>query len=279
MALKKCKECGKEVSSKAANCPSCGVPIQRKRGCLSTIALIFVALFVVGIIASLLNSPSGTSTTPEAVPAKPAVRPPPISASPTVPPAKPAVPPMAIRTPPGTAPTPPLVVDEIATLSGTKYQRVTITRVEPDCISISHSDGIAKIPFTDLSQELRTKYGYDPEKAAQFQSAIQAATAKQQAAASAAVASAAKARIASGIKTTVSGYFASPSQELLEKAVSYAAQNDTAALQKLMASELIIQLKGGLDVHIVDTKVFSGLVKIRPSGQTIELWTVTEAVK
>ena len=77
--------------------------------------------------------------------------------------------------PPGTAPTPPLVVDEIATLSGTKYQRVTITRVEPDGISISHSDGIAKIPFTDLSQELRTKYGYDPKKAAAYSQAEKAA--------------------------------------------------------------------------------------------------------
>ena len=47
MALKKCKECGKEVSSKAKNCPNCGAPIKKHistgSGCL--IIILFV-LFI-----------------------------------------------------------------------------------------------------------------------------------------------------------------------------------------------------------------------------------------
>lgn len=44
MALKKCNECGKEVSSKAASCPNCGAPVKRSSsiGCSTIIAGIFV---------------------------------------------------------------------------------------------------------------------------------------------------------------------------------------------------------------------------------------------
>jgi hypothetical protein len=80
-------------------------------------------------------------------------------------------------------------------------------------------------------------------------------------------------------ETTVGGYLASPSQETLEKAISYVVDKDEAAFKKIMAGGLVLSLEAGLDVQIVDTKIFKGLVKIRPRGQTIELWTVSEAVK
>jgi|SRR5690606_13579062 len=80
-------------------------------------------------------------------------------------------------------------------------------------------------------------------------------------------------------KTTVAGYLASPSMEMLEKAISYAAQGDNATLEKILATGLVIPLKAGLQVEIVETKFFKGLVKIRPRGETIELWTNIEAVK
>lgn len=64
-----------------------------------------------------------------------------------------------------------LRADEITTLKGEKFTSVTITRVEPDGIVVRKSDGIVKIPFSDLSPELRAKYGYDPEKAAKFAAA------------------------------------------------------------------------------------------------------------
>jgi len=79
--------------------------------------------------------------------------------------------------------------------------------------------------------------------------------------------------------TTVGGYLASPSKELLEKATSYAVAKDEAALKKLMEGGMVISLKAGIDIEIVETKLFSGLVKIRPRGETLELWTVIEAVK
>jgi hypothetical protein len=79
-------------------------------------------------------------------------------------------------------------------------------------------------------------------------------------------------------KTTKSGYLASPSLELLEKAISYAVQKDEAAFEKIMATGMVISLKAGLQVEIVDTKFFKGLVKIRPRGETLELWTNIEAV-
>ena len=55
MALIKCPECGKEVSSGAESCPNCGHPIskkgkkKKKGSCLSVILFIiiaFVALFI-----------------------------------------------------------------------------------------------------------------------------------------------------------------------------------------------------------------------------------------
>src|SRR5437762_5903665 len=85
--------------------------------------------------------------------------------------------------------------EDITTLKGEKFVGVTISRIEPDGIVVLKSDGIVKIPFTDLSPELRAKYGYDPEKATEFSSALRAAdaqrqaeVAKQQAAANAVVA-------------------------------------------------------------------------------------------
>lgn len=54
MALKKCKECGKEISTKAIKCPHCGAPVRRqfKLGCGSFI-LILIAL---GFMMSLFDS-------------------------------------------------------------------------------------------------------------------------------------------------------------------------------------------------------------------------------
>jgi len=43
MALKKCKECGKEVSTKASKCPNCGTPIKKTPwGWFGVIALVVI---------------------------------------------------------------------------------------------------------------------------------------------------------------------------------------------------------------------------------------------
>lgn len=56
----------------------------------------------------------------------------------------------------------------ITTTRGVTYKNCKIRRVEPDGISISHSSGIAKIPFGELPREYATQYGYDPQKAGQY---------------------------------------------------------------------------------------------------------------
>ena len=60
MALKKCKECGNEVSTKAASCPKCGAVIMKKTGCLGYIGAAFLIFIVLGVIGSLMND--GTRT-------------------------------------------------------------------------------------------------------------------------------------------------------------------------------------------------------------------------
>jgi|GEM_PF-3079166 len=46
MALKKCKECGELVSSKAAACPRCGAVLKHKGGCLSTLGKLLIILVI-----------------------------------------------------------------------------------------------------------------------------------------------------------------------------------------------------------------------------------------
>ena len=67
----------------------------------------------------------------------------------------------------------------LKTLSGSTYKDVTVTRIEPNGISIAHADGLAKILFDDLPEEMRTKYGYDPVKAAAFTETEKAAAAQR----------------------------------------------------------------------------------------------------
>ena len=47
MALKKCKECKKEISSKANNCPNCGAPVNQISKAISGC---FIKLFVIIIL-------------------------------------------------------------------------------------------------------------------------------------------------------------------------------------------------------------------------------------
>lgn len=77
---------------------------------------------------------------------------------------------------------------------------------------------------------------------------------------------------------TRSGYIASTSEKYLDKAFEYIVAKDQVALQKIMDTNLVFMLKGGLKVHIVDRKIFRGKVKIRPVGETLEVWTSSEAV-
>lgn len=63
------------------------------------------------------------------------------------------------------------VADDLKTNSGKEYKNATVTRVEPDGILVKFSGGIVKIPFTDLSSELKEKYHYDSDAAQKFAAA------------------------------------------------------------------------------------------------------------
>jgi len=85
--------------------------------------------------------------------------------------------------------------------------------------------------------------------------------------------------IAGPIKYTVGGHAAAVSEKLLDRVVDLSVAKDYEALQKLLDSDLVIILKKGIKVEVLDTKLFSGKVKIRPFGTNIELWTVIEGVQ
>ena len=46
MALRKCRECGHDVSTEAKNCPNCGAPPVRKTSTLAIVILVLLIVFV-----------------------------------------------------------------------------------------------------------------------------------------------------------------------------------------------------------------------------------------
>lgn len=68
------------------------------------------------------------------------------------------------------------------TIDGTNYEEVRWGRLTPDTVTIYHKTGIATISLVGLPTELQKRFGYDPQKAAAWQNAVQKATAARQAA-------------------------------------------------------------------------------------------------
>lgn len=56
----------------------------------------------------------------------------------------------------------PLPAEDLTTLDGKVFKNYTITKVEPDGLSIRHAEGTAKIPFHRLPEEMQKQHGYDP---------------------------------------------------------------------------------------------------------------------
>ena len=85
-----------------------------------------------------------------------------------------------------------------------------------------------------------------------------------------------------GIRISSSDYFGCTSKEYFEKLVSYSAQADQKALLQGLLTGIALGecvfFEEGDEVFIVDTSLFSGLVKVRKHGSVLELWTVIEAV-
>ena len=68
--------------------------------------------------------------------------------------------------------------EDITTLKGKTYTGVSVERVDPDGITIKHSAGFGKLFFSELPQETRDQYGYDPKKHRQYYNAQQKQAAK-----------------------------------------------------------------------------------------------------
>src|SRR5258708_20515964 len=65
MALKPCRECGKEISAEAEQCPHCGVKIQSGIGCLGWTLAIFVFLIVLAAVGQFNRSSPSVSPSSE----------------------------------------------------------------------------------------------------------------------------------------------------------------------------------------------------------------------
>lgn len=68
-----------------------------------------------------------------------------------------------------TAPLSAAGIDKITTLLGKTYRQCEIVKIHPDGVSFTHANGAAKVLFTDLSTEWRTRLGYDAAKAEAYQ--------------------------------------------------------------------------------------------------------------
>jgi hypothetical protein len=69
MAIKKCKECGEEVSSKAETCPHCGAPVKQRNkiGCLGLLVILAAIGFGAALLAPNLTTTDKLSKTSTAI--------------------------------------------------------------------------------------------------------------------------------------------------------------------------------------------------------------------
>jgi len=56
----------------------------------------------------------------------------------------------------------------ITTAYGYVYSNVVVSLVEPDGLTLTRTNGVVKIPFADLSSEMRTAYAYDEKEASAY---------------------------------------------------------------------------------------------------------------
>jgi len=68
-----------------------------------------------------------------------------------------------------------------------------------------------------------------------------------------------------------------------KKLTNYAFQRDMDAFTKGLTDGLLLGkctlFKSGEEVFLVDTAFFSGLIKLSRKGNTVEYWTIIEAIK
>ena len=67
------------------------------------------------------------------------------------------------------------LAEDFKTVNGKEYKDATVSRVEPDGITVKTKSGISKVYFTELPKDVQGQFHYDPAQAA----AAQAAAAQQ----------------------------------------------------------------------------------------------------
>jgi hypothetical protein len=58
--------------------------------------------------------------------------------------------------------------DDFKTVAGREYKNATVIRVEPDGIVLTNNAGISKVYFTELPKEVQERFGYNPQRAADY---------------------------------------------------------------------------------------------------------------
>jgi hypothetical protein len=70
------------------------------------------------------------------------------------------------------------LADDFKTNNGKEYKNATVTQVEADGIVVRTKVGLSKLYFTELPEDVRKPFHYDPQKAAAY-SVAQAASIQQ----------------------------------------------------------------------------------------------------
>lgn len=79
---------------------------------------------------------------------------------------------------------------------------------------------------------------------------------------------------------TCDGYPITTSQAHLDKLVDFAASGDKEAwVQYVRENPGVQMLEGGQKVYVEETEDLGSIIKIRPKGETIGVWTVREAIQ
>jgi len=58
--------------------------------------------------------------------------------------------------------------DDFKTVTGKEYKNALVSRVEPDGIVLTNKAGISKVYFTELPKDVQERFGYDPQRAADY---------------------------------------------------------------------------------------------------------------
>jgi hypothetical protein len=60
------------------------------------------------------------------------------------------------------------LADDFKTVTGKEYKNATVSRVEPDGVVLTNKAGISKVYFTELPKDVQERFGYDPQRAADY---------------------------------------------------------------------------------------------------------------